>query len=203
MTCPLLSIPFCRVGITAPRPYAGAPHGITDAQKDVLAAFLLSARARGITEFHHGDCRGGDQFAAGMARWLGFWLVGHVPTCPDYCDHLPCRNQFRAYVVNDENRPPKGYLARDRALVRELRTAGALIGLPASDHRTQRSGTWYTIDRARDANLPRLVVGPSGTVIDHVGIEALYPLPASGVHALDEVRAPVSTEFVLEAEGPT
>lgn len=168
MTAPFPT-PLVCVGITASR------NGLTDVQTMVLGHFLIAARARGAFEFHHGDCIGGDLAGAQVARYLGYRIVGH----PGYSKHNPQDMRYRAHFPSDELHEPLPYLERDWKIVSQVH---ALIGLPSTDHAHGRSGTWYTIRAARSATLPRLVVGPSGKVIDYVDVAGLLPITPGQTH---------------------
>jgi hypothetical protein len=136
-----------RVGVTATR------DGITVPQMRTLrSALRLLIEFRGAKYFHHGDCVGGDDQAAHIARWLGYTIIGHPPMV----------GALRAHFPSDEDREPDDYLPRDRALVDEV---GLLIGMPNNEFprpRT-RSGTWYTIKYAQGSGTTTAIIRPDGT----------------------------------------
>ena len=136
-----------KVGITAPR------IGLSPIQDDILTILLGALRANGAAEFHHGECVGGDERGAEIAQWFRFWIVAHPPV----------RIDWRANFPADEWRPPLDYLVRDRALVDEV---DLLLGFPDQDTWRPRSGTWFTIGYAQKAQRPRVVIGPTGTLVD-------------------------------------
>ena len=74
---------------------------------------------------------------------------------------------WRAHFPSDEEREPREYLARDRALVDEV---DLLIGLPDTNVQRPRSGTWYTIGYAEMVDKPRIVVGPTGRLLYMHGV---------------------------------
>lgn len=152
--------PARKVGITA------TSGNLTDIQDVVMRCFLAAVRGQGGVEFHHGCCVGGDERGTAVAQWLGYRVIGH----PSGLTHEDSRS---AIDMSDERRHPRTYRTRDRAIVREV---DVLIGLPSSEQPLRNSGTWFTIQCARECRLPRLVVGPTGRVIDHVGVEQYLSL---------------------------
>lgn len=146
------------IGITASR------HGLSDIQRRVLTAFLHRARIAGATRFHHGCCAGGDEIGAEIAHNLGYRVIGHPPIQPQW-------KSLRAVELSHELREPKLYLTRDRRIVAE---GNVLIGLPNRPEVGRGSGTWFTVNVARQVDRPRLVVLPSGVVVDRVGVDGLH-----------------------------
>lgn len=138
------------VGITATR------DGLTDGQlarlRLLFGELRTKAGSRGVA-FHHGDCVGGDDQAAVLAREFRFHLVCHPPTV----------RQQRAYAPYDEIRRPLSYMARNDAIVWE---SGLIIGCPGTDVEQLRSGTWATIRRARKADKALIVVGLDGAILE-------------------------------------
>lgn len=133
-----------RIGITASR------YGITVAQTALLTSALRMLKdVRGAKYLHHGDCVGGDQQAACIARDLGYTIVGHPPIA----------GGFRAIFPSDEEREPAEYKERDRALVDEV---DLLIGCPGTDAPRPRSGTWYTVGYATGTGVRTAVILPDG-----------------------------------------
>ncbi len=127
--------------------FTGTRMGMTVAQAEELTRQLHRA---GVTEFHHGDCRGADEQAHGCARSLGVTIVGHPPT----------GNGLRAWCECDELREPAAYLTRNRNIVLETQL---LIATPDGPERS-RSGTWSTVRYARRLSAPWIVIHPNGTV---------------------------------------
>lgn len=137
-----------RVGFT------GSRHRITPAQVGAVASRLRMLRdVYGADEFHHGDCVEADAAAAAVARELGLRVVAHPPTNP----------RFRAWFPSDEERAPLPYLDRDRAIVEAV---AVLIACPRTWVEEQRSGTWFTVRRARRRRIGRMVIGPDGALVE-------------------------------------
>jgi hypothetical protein len=133
------------VGVTATR------RGLTDAQRRETGTWLAHAfTVYGSRHFHHGDCVGGDEELAGMARALGYLLVAHPPT----------DERLRAFVESDRVLPALPYLERNRAIVH---SAGLLLACPDGPER-KRSGTWSTIRFARAMRCPVTVFLPDGSM---------------------------------------
>lgn len=118
-----------KLGFTATRT------GMTIWQKKRFRAFLKHVRP---TEFHHGDCIGGDMQAHRIVREV-------LPKCrivAHPCD-IP---RMRAFCNADEIRDPLPPLVRNANIVRET---GELVAAPETTQEQQRSGTWATVREAR------------------------------------------------------
>lgn len=133
--------------------FTGTRHGMTLAQRRAVADILATCRP---THFHHGDCVGADDEAANMAADLeGVFIVCHPPIDPE----LRAFNQKHA-----EERTPKSYFARNRAIVD---AADALIAAPRQTERPPPKtggGTWYTVEHAERRGRIVYVVWPDGRV---------------------------------------
>lgn len=126
--------------------FSGSRLGMTENQMAQLRDALIDRFAPGA-EFHHGDCVGADAEAHGIARALGYRIVGHPPLSPS----------LRAWCAVDEQRRPAPYLARDDAIIAET---DELLAAPSTAHERLQSGTWATIRRARKAAKPYEVITP-------------------------------------------
>lgn len=134
--------------------FTGSRGGLTSAQGDALAVVLSNMLLKeGARQLHHGDCIGSDASAARIARNLGYRTVAHPPANP----------RLRAHAPADDVRKPLPYKERDRAIVA---VTLALIACPATDYEVLRSGTWYTVRRAREAGRRLIVIGPTGVVVE-------------------------------------
>jgi hypothetical protein len=100
-------------------------------------------------EFHHGDCVGADEQAAGLARDMGFRIIGHPPT----------ESGLRAYFPSDEEREPKPYLERNRDIVAETEM---LIAVPKEAVEQPRGGTWSTWRNAKKHGRRFWLLSPDG-----------------------------------------
>lgn len=129
--------------------FTGSRHGLTGPQADVLRSVLASLIGEQITVLHHGDCVGADAQGAEIARELGYFLEAHPPG----------DSRLRAYSPACVTHEPLGYLERDQAIVA---LSEALVAAPATLAEQSRSGTWFTVRRAREAGLPVIVVTPDG-----------------------------------------
>jgi hypothetical protein len=89
-----------------------------------------------ITEFHHGDCIGGDADGYEVAVMFGIWVVSHPPIRP----HL------RAFLPADEERPPADYMVRNRSIVDDT---DVLLAAPYEDEEKPTGGTWRTVRYSR------------------------------------------------------
>lgn len=140
--------------------FTGTRKGLTNPQVITLGAVLSRLLPRlcpprqtreQTIEFHDGDCTGADAQAAAIAALLGYTIITHPPTA----------SGLRAYHPAHETRPAKPYLERDRAIVN---TTAVLIGCPDGPARPH-SGTWYTINYARELFCPTVVIMPDGVIV--------------------------------------
>jgi hypothetical protein len=143
--------------------YTATREQINPWQSGTVENLLRYHFAIGFTEFHHGDCVGGDDFAARVAYSLGYRVISHPPL------HSGLRAYAPAHFVHD----PKPYHERNSDIVSSC--SGA-IGVPNTNTPRPRSGTWCTLVKLSSANIPYWVVSPSG-------MWAVTPLPASVQHS--------------------
>lgn len=111
-----------------------------------------------VTELHHGCCEGSDYVAhlIAIGENVGIiWL--HPPVNQKLMVPLPKLLSRGGIHVLD----PKQYHARNRDIVD---ASDALIATPDGPRRPY-SGTWYTIDYARELKKPVLVCLPNGEVL--------------------------------------
>jgi len=127
-----------KVGVT------GTRSGMTDHQTQLVWDFLTTP---GITQLHHGDCRGVDVEVAALALSLGIEIVCHPPV----------KDELRGWFESDQTREPLNYFARNRNIVDET---DFLLVVPFQMSPQKHGGTWYTYSYARKKNKPHLVVYP-------------------------------------------
>jgi len=132
-----------KVGIT------GTQIGCTGAQLKKLD-FLIH---KGITELHHGDCVGVDEESHEIALKLSIDIIIHPPD-------KSYKRAFCEHAV--ETREPFPYLVRNENIVKET---DLLIAVPKGYKEEVRSGTWYTVRRAREKGIPIKIIHPNGNVI--------------------------------------
>lgn len=134
-----------KIGIT------GTRSGSTPYQRAELKNILIDTIVKGgPSEFHHGDCVGGDAEAARMASTFGLKIVCHPPD----------NTNFRAFSEYDEIRPIAPYYVRNRRIVDET---DFLIVMPwqSYDSIDRKGGTWYTHDYAKKVGKPIIIIWPS------------------------------------------
>lgn len=88
-------------------------------------------------ELHQGGCDGVDEQASQLAATFGYRVTTH----PD---------------------DPIDETAHNREIVD---ASDLLIGVPYGDEEWPGSGTWYTINYAREVGVPVLVIGPTGRIL--------------------------------------
>lgn len=136
-----------KIGVTATQ------NGLTEAQVRTAERLLGSA-----TEFHHGECVGGDEELHNICRAIApdATIVSHPPTDPS-------KRAF--HVVPDLTREPKPYRERNTDIVNETDCLIAFSGIPFE---IVRSGTWMTVRIARKAlakgdKINIIIVWPDGS----------------------------------------
>lgn len=128
-----------RMGITATRGQPNDYQIIT--YKRLLAVLLPSA-------IHHGDCVGGDAMAHHHAAiWDGVIAIEVWP---------PERDTLRAFCTGTVMHDPAPYPVRNQSIVDATHY---LVAIPAQEENvSQRSGTWMTVNMAREAKKPRVII---------------------------------------------
>lgn len=132
--------------------FTGTQRGMTDVQFGVVANILFLLKEKSF-ELHHGDCIGADAEVHELARLAKIQVVLHPPT----------NGTKRAFCKDArEEWPAEDYLARDRAIVN---AADVLLAAPGGFEEEVRSGTWYTVRKARQkGSIPIVVVYPDGRI---------------------------------------
>jgi len=136
--------------------FTGSRHGASEHQRKGIRDLLAHYVRAGGFELHHGDCLGADADADEIARELGELYPGRVRIVV----HPPTSPSWRAWTKGDENRPPRGYFERNRAIVDETEL---VLACPLDDRevvngKPSRGGTWWTVRYARERRVPWLVV---------------------------------------------
>lgn len=129
--------------------FTGTRHGMTEKQKIELAKILRD----GVTELHHGMCKGADEECHNLARAIGgIWIVGHPPK----------NTYLMADLDIDEMRGPQEYLARDENIVEET---DELVAAPHGMQEMIRSGTWTTVRYAQQHDKWATIIFPDGSIV--------------------------------------
>ena len=131
--------------------FTGTRKGMTDKQKYVLAKLLSRLKSLGYDMFHHGDCVGSDEQAFQIATEKGFKTFSHPAILTDQ----------RAFTLSDIEDVPREPLVRNNHIVYGC---DVLIATPKGDKEEVRSGTWYTIRRARFIKRSLIIIFPEGLV---------------------------------------
>ena len=135
--------------------FTGTRDGMSEAQKQRFVELLA-----GLSEFHHGDCIGGDEDSHLIVRQFmpGARITVHPPDNPSR----------RAFVQDaDAYREPAPYLERNRYIVDET---DSLIATPVGFDEEVRSGTWFTVRYARQQGRPIKIIYPDGSVAEEPGL---------------------------------
>lgn len=140
--------------------FTGTREGLTAAQADTLAAiFDRLVDEHVITEFHHGDCVGADDYAHHLAAYHLIPVIIHPPV----------KSSLRAYCMGAYRiRTQRPYLERNREIVQET---GLMIATPNTYTHDARSGTWTTVAYARDMDKPLFLIYPDGNVTFEMSVD--------------------------------
>jgi quercetin dioxygenase-like cupin family protein len=139
--------------------FRGTRHGMTELQKEALREVLAEYHP---DEFHHGDYVGADAEAHEIVR------VAYPST--RIVIHPPTKQTLRAFSQGEELRPARGYIARNRDLVK---TCDMLVAAPKS-MQEQHGGTWSVIRYARIWGRTTVLLNPEadGAWVELVGDKA-------------------------------
>lgn len=141
--------------------FTGSRNGMSNRQKLVFTSEITDAddnNIGGITEFHHGDCKGADEWAHDLVFGITkAKIVVHPPKDP----------KDRAFVELHEDRVVAGdlskdYLDRNHDIVNRC---DVLLACPAQIAEVTRgSGTWATIRYAQKIGKPVVIIQPDGKI---------------------------------------
>lgn len=130
--------------------FTGTRSGMTDPQKAAFRKLVEKLQPR---EFRHGDCVGADEESHDIVREI-------VPECRIII-HPPIDTKARAWRTGDAILTPLTHFARNREIVR---ASMVMAGASLTAFRTERGGTWYTLDFAVKVGRPIHVLWPDGHV---------------------------------------
>jgi hypothetical protein len=138
--------------------FTGTRRGMTMEQINRLIEVVGPGSELDLTEFHHGDCVGADDDAAGIVH---AYANGAKIVC-----HPPIEEKHRAYNGNyHERREPKKYFMRNREIVHETERLIACPEIADAILPETMGGTAYTVNYARKCGKPILIIKPDGDVI--------------------------------------
>lgn len=122
--------------------FTGTQDGMTDRQ---IAGFKMLLDI--IDVLHHGKCMGADYQAWKICHDEEMMTHGH-----------PCTITYKQRQTKDDwTEPVLPPLERNQQIVN---TVELLIAAPKTAHEEQRSGTWFTIRRARERGIPIIILEP-------------------------------------------
>lgn len=135
--------------------FTGTQNGMTPMQVLKIAQFIAH---NVIDETHSGDCWGADSeflelinLANKNKNFRKIKTIGHIPT----------NNSKRAFRKYDEERVPKPYLDRNKAIVDEC---DYLIAAPKESLMQLSSGTWSIVRQAKRVDRIGMIVYPDGRI---------------------------------------
>ncbi len=139
--------------------FTGTRQGMTRLQRQLVESLLVLHPPK---ETHHGDCIGSD---------AQFHKIICNQTTASIIIHPPLDRRYRAFCAADETKgdmilPEKPYLERNRDIVN---ASEIMVAAPKELIEQQRSGTWYTIRRAREKRRQIIIVFPDGTLLREPG----------------------------------
>jgi len=132
--------------------FASTRSGITVDQMDMIYRVI---EEYGVTELHHGDCKGADSLAHIAALCKRVPVVIHPPNIDDdraFC--TGCRTIMS----------PKPYIERDHNIVN---ACDLLLACPYETGEILRSGTWATVRYAKRLGKEVIVALPDGRVLHY------------------------------------
>lgn len=130
--------------------FTGTRYGMSPEQR-TRVMIEVGKRADGTVRGHHGDCVGADAEFHDIIRAFG----NH-----ELVVHPPLNDSDRAWRIGDESRPPLPYMKRNARIVSE---ADVMIAAPFEMDEQERGGTWRTVQLARKAGRPLVIVWRDGT----------------------------------------
>jgi hypothetical protein len=130
--------------------FTGTQTGMTKRQKAMVSS-LLDVLCPNGGHVHHGDCVGADEQFHAFASERDLRIEIHPPCVPSK----------RAFCKGDTLWPEYDYLKRNQHIVDCVQV---LIATPNGYKETTRSGTWFTVRRARVKGIRILIVEPDGTL---------------------------------------
>lgn len=134
--------------------FTGTRKGCTPAQLEALARVLAEWLTEPESVFHHGCCIGADAQAVKLVRQ--FANMTHIVAHPG--DWPPLQDQG-SIASSNETKNCRPNLARNQDIVD---ACDPLIACPAGPEET-RSGTWFTVRRARNAGKRVIIIYPDGS----------------------------------------
>lgn len=132
--------------------FTGSKQGMTPRQYLQVSELLTTIDPH---RAHHGDCFGSDAQFHGLCRERGIYIVGH-PGMDQYGE-----TPYRAYCDVDEIEATLPYLERNRIIIDRC---GTIIAAPKSFEEEIRSGTWFTVRKARKRKRTVYIVFPDGKI---------------------------------------
>jgi len=134
--------------------FSGSREGMSKRQLDIVRHWLLEIcmYPNAPIWFHHGDCIGADAEAHQIAKEYGYKIHLHPPLDPKYRANLggECNIVEECWSYHGRNQ-------------RILKASQLLIATPKKVL-SQGGGTWYTILKAIEWKIPRIVVDPDGNI---------------------------------------
>lgn len=125
--------------------FTGTQQGMLDTQLREISYWLsLQLSLTGVEEAHHGLCIGGDEQFHNICRSLDIPIVGHP-------GNNPAKTMKYAESEFKLLHPSKPNLERNNDIVEMI---DILLAGPQTRTEVLRSGTWYTIRRARKRGKP-------------------------------------------------
>lgn len=128
--------------------FTGTREGMT-AKQIAQVEKIVSHYVRTTRVVHHGDCIGADTDFHHIVVSYGLPVIVHPPT----------NERHRAFNRTGKitERPPLGYLERNKAIVDEV---ALLIATPRTREPELRSGTWSTVRYAHRVGCSVTIVYP-------------------------------------------
>lgn len=136
--------------------FTGTSNGMTNAQMTSVKRLVDTYVHWGATVARHGVCIGADEEFHQICRQVGhLYIIGHPGITSKGLIYK------RSKVECDEMLEAKFFLDRNDDIVVQ---STILIATPKEVIEQMRSGTWSTVRRARDHQVPYAIVFPNGEI---------------------------------------
>jgi hypothetical protein len=142
----------------------GSRHGMNQLQRSGAENYcgVLSIHSQPIT-FRQGCCVGVDEELTILLNGVGYtWIIGYPPLNKTYLSTI-------AVDLSNDLMTARGYLARNRAIVDDCER---LLAFPDSMSPKLHSGTWYTINYARQTKRKLRIFYPDGSIKDEFNLSS-------------------------------
>lgn len=135
----------------------GSRNGMTPVQRLNMGDYFASIiKEPGHKILRQGCCTGVDEELTLIAWDYSFWIVGYPPLNKQYISTVAIKHSSEVLTA-------RGYHARNMAIVDDCEK---LLAFPNTMKQYSHSGTWFTINYARETKRKLKIFYPDGSVVD-------------------------------------